>query len=250
MSDDEDHKDAILALQEAVAKKREEELVQVKQDKVKRLGKWDYMGKRLTDEENTVAKLKEPLEVYEESIKERKTKMTKVKTELDAAVADLNEARQHEQEEAGDPEEEMLKHDDAGTTAGTVAHTKGIAQGCNRAGGTGEPQRDGCTVEPGRTDVDASGRAPRPAGENSAGTEESSRRGCTGRRRHGWRRCVRHAWCALAIFVHVDSVAIRGASSASQSGMHHRARAGGGAEDKAEGVATAMLQARTPGGAR
>lgn len=119
LSDDGEHKDAILALQKVVAKKREREPVQVQQDKVKSLGdKWEYMDKRRKDEMNTVLKLKEQLKVHEDSLKERKTKMAPVKRELDATVADLNEARQREQEDEGDPEGETLKQGGAGATQG------------------------------------------------------------------------------------------------------------------------------------
>lgn len=55
------------------------------------------MDKRRKDEENTVAKLEEQLKVHKDSIKEGKSKMATVKTELGAVVANLNIARQREQ---------------------------------------------------------------------------------------------------------------------------------------------------------
>lgn len=140
--------------------------------------------------------------------------MATVKAEMDAAVADINEARQREEDDMGDPEEgsqaRRCRHYERCTDGAAVAgaNTPNIVQGGNKAGGTSEPQRDGCTIEPGRIDVEAAGRAPRPASEGGASTREATHRGCTRRRRHRWRRCVRHAWCANVVVVHIVSVAV------------------------------------------
>lgn len=68
---------------------------------------------RLKGEENTVAKLEEQLNLHKDSVKERKANMVAVKTELDAAVVDLNDARQREQEDEDSPDEEVHTSDGA-----------------------------------------------------------------------------------------------------------------------------------------
>lgn len=61
--------------------------------KLKSLGdKWSNMERRLKDEQATMTKLKDQLKQHEESVKERKTKMATVESELDEAAQDLNDA--------------------------------------------------------------------------------------------------------------------------------------------------------------
>lgn len=78
---------------------------QVKHDKAKALGyRWENMGKKPKEEEATLATLQEHLKTHGEAIKERTAKMAPKHIELDAAVADLSEARQREQGDEDDPE--------------------------------------------------------------------------------------------------------------------------------------------------
>lgn len=71
------------------------------------------MDKQLKDEESTIAQLEEQLKTHKDSVKERKLKMAVVKNDLDAAVAELNEARQKVHEEEYPDEEGEHQQGDA-----------------------------------------------------------------------------------------------------------------------------------------
>lgn len=90
LPDNEEHREARQVLQHLGTKQKAEEPAQVKQDKVKSLGdKWDHMDKHKEDEA-AAAQVEEQLKVVRTTIKERKTKMSGVRAEFDAAVAELN----------------------------------------------------------------------------------------------------------------------------------------------------------------
>lgn len=120
VSEDEAHKESVMALQKDVGKKKEAEPVQVKHDEATSLGDpWENMDTKQKEEGATVVKSREQFKTHEEAIKERKAKMATVKTELDVAVADLNGARKREQVEDDDPEEEPPAEGVQGQAAAT-----------------------------------------------------------------------------------------------------------------------------------
>lgn len=69
----------------------------MKHDKAKSLrDRWSNMDKHLKEEEATVAKFKDQLKQYEESVKQEKTKPVAVNIELGETLQDFNEARTKE----------------------------------------------------------------------------------------------------------------------------------------------------------
>lgn len=84
-------------------KKKGAEAVQTKHDKVKGLGgRWTNAGKQLKDTDTTIADFKEQLKQHEDAMNEMKPKLAAARTELDAAVEDLNKARKRDPDDKGE----------------------------------------------------------------------------------------------------------------------------------------------------
>lgn len=193
LSEGEEHKDAVMAVQKVAAKKRGTEPVQVKRDKVKILrGRWENMGKKLKQEEVTVAQMKEQLRTHGEAIKERKAKVATKKTELDAAVADLNEARKRGHGQGDYPEAGPMQ----GGTQGQAV-TPQMAQPV--PGPTlGEAQRGSSQ----RSEEEITASTALAIGGRGGLKEATSRRGDKSRRPDGYRqRVVSTGRVAIPTFV-------------------------------------------------
>lgn len=94
----------------------------MKHDKAKSLGdRWANMERRqLMEEEAPVAKLKEQLKQREDSVKEKKAKLSEARSELDAAVEDFNEAPKRDPEDDADGGAQMA----APVTGPTLAESQ------------------------------------------------------------------------------------------------------------------------------